>query len=95
MRDTISISKKGKILKTESKTAEALTDFFPIIVKTLIISQARNQEIFTGNRVFSKLGHFDKDSSTARARKDPQGKNIRFFRLETLKNCILNEEFYP
>ena len=62
----MSISKKGEILKTESKTAEALTDFFPFIVKTLIISQARNQEIFTGNRVFFKLGHFNKDSHTAR-----------------------------
>ena len=80
-------------MKTESKTAEALTGFFPII-ETLIISQARNQEIFMVNRVFFKLGHFDKDSHTARARKDRQGKNIRFFCLETLKNCILNEEFY-
>ena len=93
MRDSISISKKGEILKTESKTAEALTDFFPIIVKTL--TRNRNQEIFTGNRVFFKSGHFDKDSHTARARKDRQGKNIGVFCLETLKNCILNEEFYP
>ena len=82
-------------MNTESKTAEALTDFFPIIVKTLIISQARNQGIFTGNRVFLKLGHFDKDSRTARERKDPQRKNLRYFRLKTLKNCILNEEFCP
>ena len=95
IRHSISISKKGEILKTESKAEEALTDFLQIIVKNLIISQARNQEIFTGNRVFFKLGHFHKDSRTARARKDPQGKNIRFFGLETLKNCILNEEFYP
>ena len=70
IRDSISISKKDEILKTESKTAEALTEFFSIIVKTLIISQARNQEIFTGNRVFFKLGHFDKDSGTTQARKD-------------------------
>ena len=82
-------------MKTESKTAEALTDFFPNIVKSLIISQARNQEIFKGNRVFLKLEHFDKDSRTTRERKDPQGKNLPFFRLETLKNRILNEEFYP
>ena len=50
--------------------------------------QARNQEFFrTG--VFFELGHFDKHSSTTRERKVPQGKNIRAFRLETLKNVFL------
>ena len=44
-------------------------------------------------RVFLELGHFDKHSPTTQERKAPQGKNIRFFRLETLKNCILNENF--
>ena len=28
-------------------------------------------------------------------KKIPSGKNLRFFRLETLKNFILNEKFYP
>ena len=42
-----------------------------------------------------ELGHFDKHSPTTQERKAPQVKNYRFFRLETLKNCILNEKFYP
>ena len=37
-----------------------------------------------------ELGHVDKRSPTVRERKVPQGKNILFFRLETLKNLILN-----
>ena len=37
--------------------------------------------------------NFDKHSPTTRERKVPQGKNIRFFRLDTLKNFILNEKF--
>ena len=41
-----------------------------------------------------ELGHFDKHSPTARERKAPQGKNLWFFRLETLKNFILNDKFY-
>ena len=40
-----------------------------------------------------ELGHFDKHSSTTQERKTPQGKNFWFFRLETLKNFILNENF--
>ena len=45
--------------------------------------------------MFLELGHFDKHSPTTGERKVPQWKNLRFFRLETLKNCILNETFYP
>ena len=42
-----------------------------------------------------ELGHFDKHSPTTRERKTPPGKNIRFFRLDTYKNFILNEKLYP
>ena len=42
-----------------------------------------------------ELGNLQKDSPTTQERQTPQGKNHQFFCLETLKNCILNEEFYP
>ena len=48
---------------------------------------------FLGQRSFLGIRHFDKHSPTTQERKAPQGKNLRFFRLETLKNCILNENF--
>ena len=47
-----------------------------------------------GKRVFLELGHFDKHSPTTQERKAPQGKNLRFFRLETLKIFILSEKIY-
>ena len=56
-----------------------------------ILLQARNQEFFRGRGVFFKLGYFDKHSPTTREKKAPQGKNLRFFHLET----PLNEKFYP
>ena len=40
------------------------------------------------------LWHFDKHSPVAREKNAPQGKNRRVFRLETLKNLILNDKFY-
>ena len=40
------------------------------------IFQARNRELF--RRVFPELGHFDEHSTTARERKVPHRKNIRF-----------------
>ena len=36
-----------------------------------------------------ELGYFDKHSPTTQEIKVTQGKNLRFFCLETLKNCIL------
>ena len=39
IRDRINISEKGKILKTESETAESLNSFFSNIVKNLNISR--------------------------------------------------------
>ena len=39
IRDRISISGKGEILKTESETAETLNDFFSNIAKDLNISR--------------------------------------------------------
>ena len=45
------------------------------------------QEIFHGIRALLL-----KKSSITRKRKAPQGKNLRFFNLETLKNCCLNEK---
>ena len=50
---------------------------------------------FQGRGVFLELGHLHKDSPTTQERKVPQGKNHQFFCLETLKNCILSEKFYP
>ena len=50
---------------------------------------------FLGQWSFLGIGHFDKHSPTTRERKTPQGKNLRFFRLEPVKNCILNEKLYP
>ena len=45
--------------------------------------------------VFFELGHFDKHSRTTPERKARQGKNLRVFPLETLKNFILIEKLYP
>ena len=50
---------------------------------------------FQGRGVFLEFWLFDEHSPTAQERKAPQGKNIRFFHLETLKNCILNGKYYP
>ena len=41
------------------------------------------------------MTYFDKHSPTTRERKAQQEKNQGFFRLETPKNFILNEKFYP
>ena len=41
-----------------------------------------------------ELGHVAKHSPTTRERKASQGKDLRFFRLETLKNFVLNEKCY-
>ena len=40
-------------------------------------------------------GHLDKHLPTTRERQVPQWKNLPFFRLETIKNYILNEKLYP
>ena len=42
-----------------------------------------------------ELGHLDKHSPTTQERKTQQGKNLYIFRLETIKNFILNGKFYP
>ena len=38
-----------------------------------------------GRGAFLELGHLDKHSLTTQERKAPQGKNLHFFCLETLK----------
>ena len=44
--------------------------------------------------IFLEWGwHFNKHSPTRQDRKAPQGKNLLFFCLETLKKCVLNEKF--
>ena len=48
--------------------------------------QDRQPGIFKGRGVFLELGHFAKHSPITQERKAPQGKIIRFFRLETFKN---------
>ena len=48
-RDTINISEKGKILKTESETAESLNSFFSNIVKNLNISRYSEFDHVTEN----------------------------------------------
>ena len=40
-----------------------------------------------------ELGHLDKDSPRTRERKALQDKKPRSFRLEALKNCIVNEKY--
>ena len=59
----------------------------------LVILCRRVTRSFLGQGVFLESGHFDKHSATTQETKAPQGKNLRFFRLETLNNCILNENF--
>ena len=49
IRDRINISKKGKILKTESETAESLNSFFSNIVKNLNISRYSEFDLVTEN----------------------------------------------
>ena len=64
------------------------------------IYQARNQEFFRAGEFSSNWGtliniqlqHFDKHSPTPT--NAPQGKNLRVFPLETLKNFVLNEKLY-
>ena len=51
------------------------------------------QGILKSRRVFLELGYFNKQSSTTQKRKFRAGKYLRFFPLETLKNCTLNEKF--
>ena len=49
IRDRINISEKGKILKTESETAETLNNFFSNIVKNLNISRYSEFDPVTKN----------------------------------------------
>ena len=49
IRDRINISEKGKILKTESETAESLNSFFSHIVKNLNISRYSEFDPVTEN----------------------------------------------
>ena len=42
-----------------------------------------------------ELGHFDKHTPTTTRKNGSAGKRSLFFCLETLKNRILNEKFYP
>ena len=49
IRDRINISEKGKILKTESKTAESLNSFFSNIAKNLNISRYSEFDLVTEN----------------------------------------------
>ena len=50
---------------------------------------------FLGQGRFLGIRQRRKDWTTAQERKAPHGKNCRVFCLETLKNCNLNEKFYP
>ena len=50
---------------------------------------------FLGQGSFLGIRHFKKHSPSTRERKVPRGKKSRFFRLETLKNVILTENFDP
>ena len=50
---------------------------------------------FLGQWRFLGIRHFYKQLTTTRERKVPQGKNLLFFLLKTLKNCILNKKFNP
>ena len=43
--------------------------------------------------VFLELGHFDKHPSTTQETKVPQGKNLRIYFQEALKNYFLIEKF--
>ena len=49
IRDRINISEKGKVLKTESETAESLNSFFSNIVKNLNISRYSEFDSVTEN----------------------------------------------
>ena len=55
--------------------------------------QARNQEFFRAGEFSGNMGTSIKHSPITQEGKAPQEKYIRIFRLETLKNCILNENF--
>ena len=88
-----------------SHKSQKKVSMFPAFLETKCIdstqfwvcqkAQARSQDFCQGRGVFLKLGHFDKHSPTTLERKAPRGKNISLFYLETLKNVILNEKFYP
>ena len=62
------------------------------IIKSTIYTR-RVTRNFLGQGVFLQLDHFHKHSPTTRERKAPLGKNLWFFRLETLTNFVLNEKF--
>ena len=66
---------------------------FPLVFLKKLRNQAHNQEFF-------RPGKFSWNQGTSinihlqHEKKDPAGGNFPFFRLETLKNFILNEKFH-
>ena len=80
------------------KFDETMTQAKNNMKATLNIDQRHVTRIFLGQGSFvGELGHFNKQHNfpTAQERENPQEKNLSFFCQETLKNFILNEEFYP
>ena len=66
-----------------------------IMISLLISAQARNQEIFRAGDFSWNQGTFIKIQLQHKKEKPRREKITDFFCLETLKNCILNEKFYP
>ena len=59
-----------------------------------IIYHRRVTRIFSGQRSFLGIRTVQSSFTNSTSKKNPAGKNLRFFRLETLKNFILNDKFY-
>ena len=67
------------------------------VIKTSLFcsSQARNQEFFRAGEFSRNLSLLINIQLQHEKEMPRRKKNLRFFCMETLKNCILNEKFYP
>ena len=65
------------------------------ILSQLIVIQARNQEFFRAAEFSWNQGTSINIHLQHEKLKAPQGKNLQFFCLETLKNFILKGKVYP
>ena len=65
-----------------------------VTTKTTFNSRSATRN-FLGQASFLRIRALRKTIIYNTKKKGPAGKNLRFFLLETLKNCTLNEKFYP
>ena len=91
IRDRINISEKGKILKTESETAESLNSFFSNIVKNLNISRYSEFDPVTENTTLKAIFKYKDHPSTLAIQSHCEKETFRFseVNIEDIKKDIL------